>query len=267
MTRPIITLTTDFGPSPFPGLMKGVILGICPQAHLVDLSHAVAAQDVRQGALVIEQALEVFPQGAVHLGVVDPGVGTSRRPIAVAALGMFFVGPDNGLFTPALLADPQAKVFELTDESLFRQPVCATFHGRDVFAPMAAHLAKGLDPSKLGPLVRDPVMLTWPQPKVENGVLLGSVLSADSFGNLDTNLPRALVEEFLAGRRAEVSLGAMKIKGIQHAYGQTSSGQPLALFNSMERLELAINQGNLYARLAPERGSAFGLAVEVRAID
>jgi S-adenosylmethionine hydrolase len=267
MTRPIITLTTDFGPSPFPGLMKGVILGICPEAQLVDLSHAVAAQDVRQGALVIEQALEVFPFGTVHLGVVDPGVGTSRRPIAVAALGMFFVGPDNGLFTPALLADPQAKVFELTDESLFRQPVCATFHGRDVFAPVAAHLAKGLDPSKLGPLVRDPVTLTWPQPKMENGVLLGSVLSSDSFGNLDTNLPRALVEEFLAGRRAEVSLGAMKIRGIQHAYGQTSNGQPLALFNSMDRLELAINQGNLYARLAPERGSAFGLAVEVRPID
>lgn len=267
MKRPIITMTTDFGPSPFPGLMKGVILGICPQASLVDLSHAVAAQDVRQGALVIEQALEVFPYGAVHLGVVDPGVGTSRRPLAIAALGMFFVGPDNGLFTPAILADPQAKVYELTDSSLFRQPVCATFHGRDVFSPVAAHLARGLDPSSLGPLIEDPVLLSWPQPKEEGGALLGSVLSADSFGNLDTNLSRSLVEKFLAGRRAEVRLGAMRIEGIQHTYGQASDDQPLALYNSMNRLELAINQGNLYAHIAPERGSAFGLVVEVRPLD
>jgi S-adenosylmethionine hydrolase len=267
MTKPIITMTTDFGLSPFSGLMKGVILGICPQAQLVDLSHSVAAQDVRQGALVIEQALEVFPNGTVHLGVVDPGVGTSRRPIAIAALGMFFVGPDNGLFTPALLADPQAKVYELADESLFRQPICATFHGRDVFSPVAAQLAKGLNPAKLGPQVVDPVLLTWPQPKEEGGVLFGTVLSSDSFGNLDTNLPRNLVEEFLAGRKAQVLLGAMKITGIQRAYCQAGHGEPLALFNSMDRLELAINQGNLYARIAPDRGSAFGLAVEVHAVD
>jgi S-adenosylmethionine hydrolase len=267
MSQPIITLTTDFGPSPFPGLMKGVMLGICPEAQLVDLSHAVPAQDVRAGALVIEQALEVFPYGTVHLGVVDPGVGTSRRPIAVVALGMFFVGPDNGLFTPALMNDPQAKVYELIEAGLFRQPVCATFHGRDVFSPVAAHLARGMAPSQLGPLVADPVLLTWPQPKVEKGVLTGAVLSADSFGNLDTNLPRSLVEEFLAGRRSEVRLGTMRVIGIQNAYGQAAGGQPVALYNSMDRLELAINQGNLYLRIAPERGSAFGLAVEVRPLD
>ncbi len=267
MSRPIITLTTDFGASPFPGLMKGVMLGICPAARLVDISHTVPAQDVRAGALVIEQALEVFPYGTVHLGVVDPGVGTARRPIAVAALGMFFVGPDNGLFTPALLADSRARVFELAEKGLFRQPVCDTFHGRDVFAPVAAHLACGLDPASLGPVVEDPVLLSWPQPKEEGGVLHGVVLAADSFGNLDTNLTRERVEGFLAGRRAEVRLGGLKIDGIHRAYGQVSGGQPLALYNSMDRLELAINQGNLYARLAPERGSAFGLAVEVRAVE
>ncbi len=267
MSQPIVTLTTDFGPSPFPGLMKGVLLGICPEARLVDLSHAVPAQDVRAGALVIEQALKVFPPGTVHLGVVDPGVGTTRRPIAAASLGMFFVGPDNGLFTPALLADPGSQVYELTETSVFRQPVCATFHGRDVFSPVAARLALGMDPAQLGPLVDDPVLLTWPQPKMEEGVLWGSVLSADSFGNLDTNLPRTTVEGFLVGRRAEVRLGTMRVIGIQNAYGQASDGQPLALYNSMDRLELAINQGNLYSRIAPDRGSAFGLAVEVRPLD
>jgi S-adenosylmethionine hydrolase len=267
MSQPIITLTTDFGPSPFPGLMKGVMLGICPQASLVDLSHAVSAQDVRAGALVIEQALKVFPPGTVHLGVVDPGVGTARRPIAVAALDMFFVGPDNGLFTPALMADEDAKIYELASAGLFRQPVCASFHGRDVFSPVAAHLAGGLDPAELGPLVSDPVLLTWPQPREEDGVLSGAVLSADSFGNLDTNLTRALVEDFLVGRRAEVRLGSMRVIGVQHTYGMADNGQPLALYNSMDRLELAINHGSLYARIAPDRGSAFGLAVEVRPLD
>jgi S-adenosyl-L-methionine hydrolase (adenosine-forming) len=231
------------------------------------LSHAVPAQDVRAGALVIEQALKVFPPGTVHLGVVDPGVGTSRRPIAVAALGMFFVGPDNGLFTPALMADAQAEIYELTSNDLFRQPVCATFHGRDVFSPVAAHLASGLRPDRLGPLVSDPVLLTWPQAREEDGVLHGSVLSADSFGNLDTNLTRAMVEDFLDGRRAEVYLGSMRVIGIHSAYGQANGGQLLALYNSMDRLELAINQGSLYARIAPERGSAFGLAVEVHPLD
>ena len=132
---PLITLTSDFGPGVFAGLMKGVILGICPEARLVDLSHHVPPQDVFAGSLVMCQALDVFGPPTVHLAVVDPGVGTARRPLVVRALGMHFVGPDNGIFTPVYRADPHWKAHELTNRRFFRSTVSATFHGRDIFAP------------------------------------------------------------------------------------------------------------------------------------
>ena len=263
MNPPIITLTTDFGDGPFVGLMKGVILGICPRARLVDLSHAVPPQDVRAGALVIEQALSVFASGTVHLGVVDPGVGGARRGICVCALGSFFVGPDNGLFTAALEADPRARVFHLTNAELFRHPVSSTFHGRDVFAPVAAHLACGLEPERLGPAVADPVRLDWPRPRREGGVLYGVVLGADRFGNLDTNLSRAVVEEFLQGRPGRVSLAGMELGGVAPSYDAVPRGQPVAVYNSQERLELALNQGDLCRHLGLEASRVFGLPVRV----
>jgi len=260
---PVVTLTSDFGPGPFAGLMKGVILSICPAARLVDLSHQVPPQDVRAGALVLEQALGVFPPGTVHLAVVDPGVGTARRPLCVQAGGQFWVGPDNGLFTPVLLAHPDARAFLLQEERFFRQPVSATFHGRDIFAPVAARLACGLDPRELGPEVSDPVRLEWPRPRVEGGVLLGAILGADAFGNLGSNLPRPLVEEFLAGDEAVVRLRELEVRGIRRAYGQVPPGQVLALFDSLDRLELARNQGNLCAHLGLDPRRVFGLEVQV----
>ncbi len=263
MEPPLVTLTSDFGPGPYPGMMKGVILGICPRAVLVDLSHQVPPQAVRAGALVLEQGLGVFPPGTVHLAVVDPGVGTGRRPICLAALDMFFVGPDNGLFTPVLLADPRARAFHLARSRYFRHPVSDTFHGRDIFAPVAAHLARGLDPARLGPAVDDPVLLDWPRPRQENEELKGMVWTADSFGNLGTNLPRELVEEFLAGRPARVYLGDLVIKGISRAYGQVPPGEPLALYDSSGRLELALNQGDLCAHLGLKRAGVYGREVVV----
>ena len=263
MERPIITLTSDFGPGPYPGIMKGVILGICPQAALVDLSHAVPPQAVRAGALVLEQALAVFPPGTVHLAVVDPGVGTERRPLCLCGLGMFFVGPDNGLFTPVLLADPRARAFVLEETRYFRSPVSHTFHGRDIFAPVAAHLARGLDPARLGPPLADPVRLDWPRPRREADRLRGIIWSADSFGNLGTNLPRELVEDFLAGRRARVETPGLIIEGICRTDGQVPPGQPLALYDSSGRLELALNQGDLCAHLGLDRHRVYGRQVVV----
>jgi len=262
---PIITLTSDFGSGVFVGLLKGVILGICPEARLVDLAHDLLPQDVRGGALALEQAIGVFPSGAVHLAVVDPGVGTERRAMALAAAGMLWVGPDNGLFTAALLADPQARAYRITDQSLMRQPVSATFHGRDVFAAAAAHLAQGRAVESLGPRIYDPVRLDWPQPRQEGGALLGQVLTSDRFGNLMTNLPRARVEALLAGRPARIRCQRLEIKGLGAAYGQAEAGQPVAVFNSLDRLELALNQGDLRAHLGLERGGVFGLAVRVEA--
>jgi len=267
MNPPIISLTSDFGPEVFVGLIKGVILGICPQARLVDLSHAVAPQDVLGGALVLEQALGVFPAGTVHLAVVDPGVGSQRRGLAIAALGQRWVGPDNGLFTPVLRADPGAKAYHLTNPDYFRPGIIsATFHGRDVFAPVAAHLALGVSPAALGPEAADPLRLEWPLPRREGETLLGQVLVADRFGNLMTNLERGLVEDFLAGRPARVELAGLVVEGLLPCYAAAGPDQPLALFNSLDRLELAIKNRDLSAKLGFSHQEARGVSVRVRAL-
>ena len=263
MTAPLITLTTDFGPGPFVGLMKGVILGICPEAVLVDVTHAVPPQDVAAGSLVLEQVLEAFPPGSIHLGVVDPGVGTARKGLALAAAGMLWVGPDNGLFSAALERDPRARAWELAQAAYFRQTVSATFHGRDVFAPVAAHLARGLDPGRLGPPLPDPVRLERSRPEVRHGALVGRVVEVDHFGNLGSDIPRALAEQFLAGRPGVVVIGDMRIPGPLTAYGQVPPGQALALFNSSDRLEMAVNQGDLCRQLGLERGQALGMSLSL----
>jgi len=198
--------------------------------------------------------------------VVDPGVGTARRPICLSGLGMLFVGPDNGLFTPVLLADPGAKAHLLSEKRFFRPNVSHTFHGRDIFAPVAGHLAAGVAPSELGPVVADPIRLDWPLSRLEKGALQGQVWGTDDFGNLYTNLTRGQVEGYLAGRRAEVCLGEIRIKGISLAYGQAKPGEILALFNSWDRLELAVNQGNLLKFLGLKLDGIYGLAVEVVAL-
>ncbi|MFZ5585069.1 MAG: SAM hydrolase/SAM-dependent halogenase family protein [Thermodesulfobacteriota bacterium] len=266
MNPPIVSLTTDFGDGPFVGVMKGVILGICPETRLVDLSHAVAPQDVLAGALALEQAIGFFPKNTVHLAVVDPGVGTVRRGLAIQALGQFWVGPDNGVFTPILRADPAARAFALTEPRYFLPKVSATFHGRDVFAPVAAHLANGLDPAALGPAVADPARLDWPLPRREGEALLGQVLAVDRFGNLMTNLDRSTVLAFLAGRPARIEAAGQAIAGVSPAYAAVAAGEALALFNSLDRLELAVNQGDLCRRLGLEPAAARGLAVRLLAI-
>lgn len=265
MSALIITLTTDFGPGLFVGQMKGVLLSICPEARLVDLEHNIAPQDVMAGALALEQAMGVFPEGTVHLAVVDPGVGGERRALVVEAAGYLWVGPDNGLFSAVLNADPEARCYEITDKSVFRQPVSATFHGRDIFAPAAAHLAKGRAASSLGPAISDPVRLDWPEPRQEGHALVGAVLMADRFGNLMTNLGREKIEAFLAGRPALVSLAGTAIQGIAGSYDSAEARQGLALFNSLGRLELAVNQGSLLERLGLRTGNERGLEVRVEA--
>ncbi|MCF8041548.1 MAG: SAM-dependent chlorinase/fluorinase [Desulfarculaceae bacterium] len=261
----IITLTSDFGPGPYVGLMKGVILGLCPKANLVDLEHDLGPQDVLAGALVLEQAIGVFPDGTVHLAVVDPGVGTGRRPLVVEGAGGCWVGPDNGIFTPVFLADPQARAYEISDDSLFREPLSATFHGRDIFAPAAAALATGRDPATLGPVVSDPVRLDWPQPRRDDKALVGQVLMADRFGNLMTNLSRPEVEAFLNGRPAYISMAGGAVEGVSEAYGQVGPEKLLALFNSQGRLEMAVNQGSFLERLGLKPGNERGLEVRVEA--
>lgn len=262
---PIITLCSDFGHGPFVGLMKGVILSICPEARLVDLSHQIPPQDVAAGSLVLSQALDVFGPGAIHLAVVDPGVGTERRGLVVRARSMLWVGPDNGLFTPVLEADPAWQAWELTNRRFFRPKVSRTFHGRDVFAPVAAHLAMGAAPDEMGPAIDDPVRLDIPRPFENDGVLQGQVVTVDTFGNLITNLDQANVREILAGQPGVVRMGELTISGLSHAYGEAAPGQALALFNSMDLLELAMNQGDLCSELGLGRTQVIGMAVTVAA--
>ena len=265
---PVITLTSDFGPGVFVGVMKGVILGICPQARLIDLDHGLPAQNIRAGALVLEQAMPHFPTGTIHLAVIDPGVGTTRRPFCVQTKGCLLVGPDNGLFSLALKADPQARVYEIANNHIIPPPQSSTFHGRDVFAPAAAHLARGVEPARLGPLVADPVRLDWPRPREEGGVLRGQVLWADHFGNLATNISRARLENYLKGDAGvRIACNSLQIKGLCHSFADAQPGEPLALINSWGRLELALNQGDLCSRLGLTPEQAIGREIKVSRID
>jgi S-adenosyl-L-methionine hydrolase (adenosine-forming) len=229
--------------------MKGVLLGAAPEATLVDLSHEVAPYDVLAGALLLEACAPRFPRHAVHLAVVDPGVGTSRRPLCVVdATGRRFVGPDNGLFTPFL--GPGARAIHLTAAGTVPDPASATFHGRDLFAPVAAWIASGGDPGALGPALSDPVHLPWPRAERRGGELHGECLTADPFGNVLTSiragdlgvLPR---EVLVAGRAAR----------FVRTFGEGAAGEVLALIGSSGRLEIAVREGNAAELLGLERGA------------
>jgi S-adenosylmethionine hydrolase len=190
-----VTFLTDFGThDPFVGIMKGVVLGICPDASLVDLCHEIPAHDILHGSFVLHTAVGVFPAGTIHVGVVDPGVGGARRPILAAIDGQFFVGPDNGVLSYPLATAERYEVRRLSVETFWRHPVSASFHGRDIFAPVAGHLAAGVNPDRFGPVITDPVRLEIPRPKANAaGRVQGQVMRVDRFGNCLTNIPGHLV--------------------------------------------------------------------------
>ncbi len=257
----IITLTTDFGTgSPYVAAMKGVVLSIDPAATLVDVTHDVRPQDVRHGALVLDDVAGWFPPGTIHVAVVDPGVGTDRK-ILVAEIGRrHYVAPDNGLLSRLARRAPPSDVRELTEPRYWLDSVSATFHGRDVMAPVAAHLSRGLDPEKLGPPLAKLVMLDWPEPVVSSGRIEGEVLDVDSFGNVTTNIDADLLAKSLAGRPARVGLGEDEVEGIRSTYGDGPEGALIALVGSTGRLELAIVGGSAAATL----GARIGDSVIVR---
>ena len=249
MNRRLITLTTDFGHrSGFVGVMKGVILGIAPSAQIVDLSHEVAPHDILEAQFLIERAEPFFPLGTIHVAVVDPGVGTDRRPILVKAPRCALVGPDNGLFTPWF---DVAETRLLKRKQFFNQDISATFHGRDIFAPVAGHLAAGWDPVEMGPLIDDPVRKNLPRPDFNQGEIIGHILYVDDFGNLVTNI----LAEYLADiKEPVISVGKKKIQGIVYTYADASPKKPCALIGSHGRLEVAIPFGNAHKFLGVDKG-------------
>jgi S-adenosylmethionine hydrolase len=248
----LITLTTDFGVrDPFVGVMKGVILGICPEARLVDLTHEISPQDIRGGQLALEGAVGFFPPGTIHLAVVDPGVGSSRRPLALESGGQRFVGPDNGLFTFALAAPGWTAV--TLETAAYRLPeVSWTFHGRDVFAPAAAHLARGVALAELGPAARDLVLQPLPVARREGASLLGEVLGADRFGNLITSI---MVAQLAEEPRVAVEVAGQSLGAPRGSYVEGEPGRAAPILGSQGRLEIFVREGDARALLGAGPGT------------
>lgn len=237
----IITLTTDFGVTDgYVGAMKGVILRLAPNVTLIDISHAVNPHDVRHGARILATAAPEFPEGTIHVAVVDPGVGSSRRGMALRTENAFFVGPDNGLFSPFL--GSKVACVELTNRATHQRHVSHTFHGRDVFAPVAAHLANGMSISELGPPLTDPIYLVEPEPaRTEGGWLVAEVVYVDRFGNLVTNLG-PLHGEQLESASIRVVIGDIGVP-FARTYSDVAVGELLALIGSSGYLEIAVRTG------------------------
>ncbi len=242
---PVITLSTDFGwDDPYLGIMKGVILRINPRVNLVDITHGLSLHRLLEAAFKLATAADYFPRGTVHLAVVDPGVGGARRPIAVKTKTQTWIGPDNGLFTRILQSFPDFRVFHLSNPKYFLKPVSHTFHGRDIFAPAAAHLSRGISLAALGNPIFDPVLLDLPEPAVKKNALIGRVLYADCFGNLITNLSRKQISHYFDGPDLKIRIGTRFIQGLHESYAQQKPEKLMALIGSAGYLELACNLGS-----------------------
>ena len=264
--RPIITLTTDFGLNDhFVGTMKGVIFSIVPDAEIVDICHTVQAFDILDGALALAHSYPYYPAGTVHLVVVDPGVGSARRPIVASSEEYNFVAPDNGVLSLMYAREERLSVRHITSEHYFLQPLSNTFHGRDIFAPVAAYLAKGVDHEKFGEEINDYVRFNAPKPKAVDGkTLRGVVLRVDRFGNLITNFTPedvpALFQAEAAGFKIEV--GKRQITKIQQNYAEGAPGDVFAIQGSMGYLEIAANRGSAAQLLGTGKGAEVLLAME-----
>jgi hypothetical protein len=259
----IITLTTDFGlGSPYVAAVKGVILSINPDVRLVDLSHGIAAQDVRHGAMVLANAAPWFPAGTIHLAVVDPGVGTLRQIVYVEIGDQRYVCPDNGLLSRLTLKATPNRIIAIENREHWLPNVSATFHGRDIMAPVAARLSLGLDPNQLGPRQVELVPLAWPEAKIGPQEIVGSVIWIDDFGNLITNIMADMLTRHGDPQPSTIEILGHTIRGIARTYGDHPPKTLIALFGSAGHLEVALVAGSAAAHLAAEGGAA--VAVNLR---
>ena len=243
--RPVITLTTDFGTNDhFVGALKGVILDITPDAQIVDISHAVQAFDVLDGALAISQSYSYFPNGTVHVVVVDPGVGTTRRPILASSDGYHFVAPDNGVLSMVYAKEERMHVRHITSDHYFRMPVSNTFHARDIFGPVAAYLAKMVDSHKFGDEIEDYVKFAAPKPKpAGDNRLRAVVLKVDRFGNLITNVrPEDVPALFAEKSSFKIVVGSKEITDIRSSFADGAPGEVFGVIGSMGYLEIVANR-------------------------
>jgi S-adenosylmethionine hydrolase len=261
MRKPILTLTTDFGLADhYVGAMKGVILSICPQAHIVDISHEIKPFEIGEGAYVIAQAYRWYPKGTVHTVVVDPGVGTLRRPILMQAAGQFFIAPDNGVLA-MIYSREKHKIRQISNDRYFLKPVSNTFHGRDIFSPVAAHIAAGVPPAKMGKTIDDYLRPAFEKPQRSGKrTWSGRILKIDRFGNIVTNFH---VEEFpdLERRDFIMKVGLREIPVLARNYAESSPGEVFLIVGSSGYVEVSVNQGSAAKALGCETGSAAELSV------
>ena len=241
--RAVISLTTDFGlRDPFVGVMKGVILNINPSAMIVDISHEITNHDLLEAAFILYSSYKYFPPGTIHLVVVDPGVGTSRRPLLVVSDNYRFIAPDNGVLSYIYREEPLKEVIAITAEQYFLPQISHTFHGRDVFAPVAAWLSTGIDPRKFGELVTDYTRLSIPElVQPDDSTLKGAIIHIDRFGNLITNIDRSTFEKMLrksSGKKFVLQIGGEEIVKLIETYAEGKKGELFVLFNSFDLLEV-----------------------------
>lgn len=260
----VVSLLTDFGlRDVYVAEMKAVILHICPEARIVDVSHMVEKFNVRMGAFLLACAAPYFPEGTVHVAVVDPGVGTERRAIIVETRRSLFVGPDNGLLMLAAEKEGIEHVYEIKNKAYMRPEVSHTFHGRDIFAPSAAHLARGVAPKEFGPEIADYMVPTYVQPKLKGNQVEGEILHVDNFGNLVTNISAeelknvgiregVMVKAVIGGEKALLKLCS--------AYGEAARGEILALVGSHGFLEFSVNLGNAAERFKTQAGTRIAVS-------
>ena len=243
----LITLTTDFGyHDAFVGIMKGVIFAINPQAQVIDLSHGIPAQDIVAGALMLRHAIGYFPRGTIHVAVVDPGVGTPRRPLLIESDGSYFIGPDNGIFSLTLAGKTPIRIIEISNQTYRLGSSSATFHGRDIFAPAAAHLSLGAEPHSFGTAVESMVELALPRLTRSERQIDGAIIYIDGYGNLFTNVN----EHDLTGLpvdRLVVKSGPLRVAGLDASYAAARPGEYVILVNSWGMLELALCNGSARA--------------------
>ena len=254
MTR-ILTLTTDFGLSDgYVAAMKGVVLTCLPDAQIVDITHRVPAQDIGAGAFAMRCACGFFPPGTVHIGVIDPGVGSDRRGIVVETEHFVYVGPDNGLFSWVYAREPVRRIVAIENAALMRPQVSSTFHGRDVFALVGARLLMGVPCGEVGPEIDDPVTCDLWRVKEEIDALIGRVVSVDHFGNAISMISRARIDEKFPDGNFEIAVGKTGFDRIDQTYASVAEGRALALYGSLDTLEIAIRGGSASRMLGIKRG-------------
>ena len=261
MARPIITLTTDYGSNDhLVGTLKGVILRINPEANIVDITHHVTPYDLLDGALAIGSAYSYFPPRTIHVVVVDPGVGTDRRPLLVSGETQYFVAPDNGVLSLVYEREQSLLVRHANVEHYYLQPVSKTFHGRDIFAPIAAWLSKGWQAASMGDEIIDHKKFTMPKPKVADGTVKGVILRVDSFGNLITNFrPEDLPASALETGNVQFQIGSHTVIRLVDTFAKGNPGEAFAYIGSNGFVEIGVNKGSAAKMLNAGRGVAVTL--------